>query len=371
VTASGALNGEVGNLGGYLFRKLDAPFPSTHSVTVSRAGLELAGIDCDDSDSAVVGNRVDYRVNEGELVTCTVTFQLIGDRDNDGISDDADECPDDPVNLCADRDGDGIPNREDPCPDDAGNTCEPGGPGGGGPGEPGGEGRCRPFRIDVVGDVAGLDLFRFNTSGTVCPGELAGGPTIAEASLNRDGEVVLDAGLMAVLSPVFTFSYDHDANGSPNIVSGTAEFDGTFDLCATILPPGLGAVAGKGLAALFGMVGRFGGDRLIGKAATLWVKAYTKLVEKTASLIGGSRGEALAEAVVGGLVGNAHIALIEWLTTALRGRDFQARMCVPMWEVNVTAAPVSEQGQPKVFYTVDDQGAPGATVVVDTNAESI
>ena len=46
------------------------------------------------------------------------------DRDGDGVSDDADKCPDTPGSLtaegCPDRDGDGITDVNDSCPDEAG-----------------------------------------------------------------------------------------------------------------------------------------------------------------------------------------------------------------------------------------------------------
>jgi hypothetical protein len=82
----------------------------------------------------------------------TQTFDVVGDRDNDGINDAEDNCPDDPNpsqenddndslgNACDpdfDTDQDGIPNDGDNCPDDAnpgqddddedglGNECDP------------------------------------------------------------------------------------------------------------------------------------------------------------------------------------------------------------------------------------------------------
>jgi len=47
-----------------------------------------------------------------------------GDRDGDGVPDEADKCPDQPGPAstagCPDRDGDGIPDKEDKCPDQPG-----------------------------------------------------------------------------------------------------------------------------------------------------------------------------------------------------------------------------------------------------------
>lgn len=48
----------------------------------------------------------------------------VRDRDNDGVMDDVDECPDEPGTAltkgCPDRDGDGIADKDDQCPDQAG-----------------------------------------------------------------------------------------------------------------------------------------------------------------------------------------------------------------------------------------------------------
>ncbi len=49
---------------------------------------------------------------------------VVADRDNDGVPDDSDKCPDTPglasLQGCPDRDGDGIADGDDKCPDQAG-----------------------------------------------------------------------------------------------------------------------------------------------------------------------------------------------------------------------------------------------------------
>lgn len=54
------------------------------------------------------------------VVTPAVKQSYISDRDNDGIVDTADACPDEPGMArfmgCPDKDGDGIPDKEDACP---------------------------------------------------------------------------------------------------------------------------------------------------------------------------------------------------------------------------------------------------------------
>jgi len=46
------------------------------------------------------------------------------DRDKDGVTDDKDECPDEPGEIaligCPDKDGDGVPDKDDKCPDEKG-----------------------------------------------------------------------------------------------------------------------------------------------------------------------------------------------------------------------------------------------------------
>lgn len=56
----------------------------------------------------------------------------IKDRDNDGVTDDKDECPDEPgialLNGCPDKDGDGIADKNDKCPDQPGTVANKGCP---------------------------------------------------------------------------------------------------------------------------------------------------------------------------------------------------------------------------------------------------
>jgi hypothetical protein len=64
---------------------------------------------------------------------------VAGDRDDDGIPDDEDACPNVPGPASndgcpfGDRDGDGIPDNEDACPDVPGPASNDGCPFGGGP----------------------------------------------------------------------------------------------------------------------------------------------------------------------------------------------------------------------------------------------
>jgi OOP family OmpA-OmpF porin len=90
-----------------------------------------------------------------------VKINVIKDRDNDGITDDLDQCPDVPGTIlnkgCPDKDGDGIADKDDRCPDVAGTLEYKGCP------VPDKDGDSIPDNQDKCPDVAGLKKY------TGCP----------------------------------------------------------------------------------------------------------------------------------------------------------------------------------------------------------
>ena len=84
-------------------------------------------VDCDG-----MPNETDPCPND-PMNMCPPPAGCAGDMDCDGQPDGTDPCPNDPVNMCAptcgpntgDDDCDGMPNETDPCPGDPGNVCPP------------------------------------------------------------------------------------------------------------------------------------------------------------------------------------------------------------------------------------------------------
>ncbi len=97
----------------------------------------------------------------------------LGDRDDDGVPDEEDLCPDEPgselAGGCPDRDGDGVADMEDACPDEPSLTQPDGCP--------------RPTEDDRDGDGL-LDW------ADACPDEP--GPPVTEGCPDRDGDGVSD-----------------------------------------------------------------------------------------------------------------------------------------------------------------------------------
>jgi LPXTG-motif cell wall-anchored protein len=281
------------------------------------------------------------------------------DQDGDGWYDDVDNCP-----------AASNPGQEDVDGDDVGDACDPvddrpDPPDGEDP-DPDPEGPiCKAFQVDVIGDIAGLDWFRFNTSGRACGGTETVGPTLSQ--LARSGEVVLPALTVSVLSTMFSIQYDATSNagGIDEIDATTAELTGSFDLCALPLPPGIGKLVGSKLGKLLDIVSRWGGDRLIGKAANLWLKAFDALVDLTASQIGGSFNISMSQAwsTVSDSLGAAFEQALQ------TGLNLAVGICVPMWEPTVTV--VAKGDGTGVLYEISDQGLPTPRVAIATNAEAL
>ena len=113
-SGTSALTGDVSGPipGDKVFFYLDLGFPISYGETFIDNG---GSADIDLNDGTVLHL---YYVSRSPPPTGE-------DRDADGIIDELDPCPDDPLNECNpdDRDGDGIPDDEDDCPDDPTNTC--------------------------------------------------------------------------------------------------------------------------------------------------------------------------------------------------------------------------------------------------------
>lgn len=259
--ASGALAGPV--TGDYLFAKRT---PGSHAVQVTGDGATVEGITCDDNDSSVSGSTITYRLQDSEVITCTVDLGVLNDRDGDDIPDDDDACPDDPLNECIlDRDGDGTPNSSDPCPDDPSNTCTPPPP------PPPGE-TCRSFTIEVSSAVLGLDagypFGRVTTDGSIC----RNGNISTVKSLNVAADDITPP-LLKTLTEVF---YQLEPDPSTVQLTPIGNVGGTvqasYDLC--VLPlMGLG----KAVVKLLKLAARFGAERLtlkaIDMAFDIWYQA--------------------------------------------------------------------------------------------------
>ncbi|MGE3621949.1 MAG: TolB family protein [Acidimicrobiia bacterium] len=369
ITASGGVSG-VFNIdtvaGGYLFAKRPA---GTYSIGLSAEGAFPTTISCDDADSTATVDpatrtaSITARIADSEIVTCTVEVALVDDLDGDGIPDDIDPCPADALNMCVfDQDGDGILDEDDPCPLDPTNSCDDGD--GDDEDDEGYERRCSPFRVGIVGATGGLDWFRFDVFGRACNGPDEG---LRSELFDVDplGSVALPPLTAALISPIFEVQYDEDANASGidwHNVDQIAEVTGSFDLCALPSPPGLGSLIGKKLPRLFSLVSRWGGDRLIGKAANLWMKGYTLLIQKTVSGPGTAGVIAAIETVRDALGAAVEHAIVT-------GFESVAKICVPMWEPTITVTAKSDGSG--VFYEVHDQGAPVPRVADLTNAEPL
>lgn len=76
----------------------------------------------------IFGGSIGFWLNRKEPAAKTVN----NDRDNDGVPDSEDSCPDTPGTAiargCPDKDGDGIPDKFDKCPDQAGSQLKQGCP---------------------------------------------------------------------------------------------------------------------------------------------------------------------------------------------------------------------------------------------------
>lgn len=295
--------------------------------------------------------------------TSSITKQVLvevprPDEDGDGVWDDLDNCKSVPNPTQSDVDADKIGDACDPVDD----RPEP--PDGEDPEDPE-QGACKAFQVDVSGDILGLEWFRFNTSGSACGGTETSGPSLGQ--LARSGSVELPPLVLAVLSTMFTLQYDPNSNagGIDKLDATTAEITGSFDLCALPLPPGIGKLVGAKLGKLLDIVSRWGGDRLIAKAARMWLGAFDKLVDITASTLGGSYNTAMKQAW--GTVSDSLAAAFESALGA--GLNLAVGICVPMWEPTVTV--VAKGDGSGVFYDIADQGLPSPRVAIATNAEPL
>jgi PKD repeat protein len=306
--------------------------------------------------------RLTVRTENGD--TASTTKEVLvevprPDQDGDGWWDDVDNCKtvSNPGQEDVDEDNlgdacDPVDDRPDP-PDEDPDPEDPDSP------------TCKAFQVDVIGDIAGLDWFRFNTSGRACGGTDTSGPSLSQ--LGRSGEVVLPSLTVAVLSAMFSIQYDPDSNagGIDKLDATTAELTGSFDLCALPLPPGVGKLVGSKLGKLLDIVSRWGGDRLIGKAASMWLKAFDALVDLTASQIGGSFNISMAQAwsTVSDSLGAAFEQALQ------TGLNLAVGICVPMWEPTVTV--VAKGNGTGVDYEISDQGLPTPRVAIATNATAL
>lgn len=271
ISASGALTGDL--VGSYLFAKAR---PGTHSVTVALTGGVVASITCDDGDSSVSGRTITYRVQESEIVTCTVEVNLANDRDGDDIPDDIDICPDDPTNLCTDSDGDGIRDVDDPCPADPANTCDEE--------EEPDTTVCRGFAVGVTASYfgTGIDAQRLTVDGSVCQT----GATSELRSVGATAENVMSPVTAAIVELWFDVA-PADKKADIELLGKTgAIVSMPFDICFLPLPPGIGKLLGKGLKPLLGLVARFAPERLVLTAASTWIHLYFKGVEQITGSVG-------------------------------------------------------------------------------------
>ena len=279
------------------------------------------------------------------------------DKDGDGFYDSFDNCPDLSNPDQTDVDEDGIGDACDPLVDNPGDPGDPDDP-------PPGDRRCKNFQIDLVGDIAGLDWLRFDTSGRACEGLDGGEPEVS--SVQMTGTSVLPPLTEAILSAIFSIQYDPDSNASGidyTADRSSASITGSFDLCALPLPPGIGKLAGAKLTKLFDLVGRFGGGRLLSKAVSLWFDAFVGLVRVTARSL--NDGAAINRAVE--YVGGSLAAAFE---TALgTGLQQGINICVPMWEPTVNVSAIGDGSG--VTFDVTDQGLPTPRVVIATNADQV
>lgn len=116
-------------------------------------------------------NRDNLQFGVGLLMLLGKPEPKIQDKDNDGVADNEDLCPDKPgvfaFKGCPDRDNDGIPDKDDKCPDVAGITANMG---------------C-PEAKDTDGDGIMDDQ-------DDCPD--AAGPSITKGCPDKDGDGIVD-----------------------------------------------------------------------------------------------------------------------------------------------------------------------------------
>lgn len=349
VRIAGALNGVVTDR--TLFGRKTA---GTHSATLTADNAVVQAVTCDDTDSTGTKTAITFKVADSEIVTCVIDLGFRNDRDGDDISDDIDACPDDPLNGCIlDRDGDGIPNDQDPCPDDATNSCEQ-------PPPPPTTQVCKPFQVDVAGDIGGLEWFQFDTYGRVCSTDPAG--KLPLLSPQQSGNITMPAGTRAILSAIFEFQYDPDSNASAPAWSGASQvaLTGSFDICSLPLP-GAGKL-GAGFNKLMAKVHLWGGDRLIGKVTTLWLNGFLELARLTAKQL-----DQLAASQINNVIDHIEDSVGAAIEQALSsGISTGFKICVPMWEPTVTLT--AKRDGTGVQYLLTDQGIPTVRLLRATNA---
>lgn len=355
VVVSGDIEGAVTSTG--LFQRLS---PGEHVVTASAQGSAIERIECDDSNSTVSGSTVTLRVDESEIVECTITTRAQNDRDRDGIPDGNDPCPDDPQNRCTiDTDRDGTPDLDDPCPQDPTDACndavEPVGP------------VCRPWDVEIAGEtplvgVTGNQLvgewFRYGVNGSICAPAAGGQGTLVDVA--HDGQVTLPAETLTALSVLFTLQYDDDSDFTNLDVSPTlASATGTFDLCALPIP-GLGKL-GSAFGKVIQKVAKWAPDRLVTKVAKFWYEQWKNLVELTAEALK-LRSVFLALDPVEQVLTTAFEEFVKFGLS--ENKLFEPSICTPMWNPTITIT----AGSGLVSYTIDDTGVQSARITSALNA---
>jgi hypothetical protein len=185
-----------------------------------------------DNDDTKGNDKEDGKGTKSKTATTSSLFQNMGisDRDNDGVTDKKDRCPDVPglkkfqgcpdndgdgipddqdacpggagpasTNGCPDRDGDGIPDKDDRCPDNAGPASTNGCPDRDGDGIPDRDGDGIPDKDDRCPDQAGPKATKGcpdkDGDGIAdiddrCPDNA--GPASTNGCPDRDGDGVID-----------------------------------------------------------------------------------------------------------------------------------------------------------------------------------
>jgi len=269
VNLSGAVTGFTGT---------DVPFfqklaPGSHTVNLTGDQGFVKSVVCDDNDSTATTSAISFRVAESEIVTCVLDVGVANDRDGDGITNDIDDCPDDPTNECnLDTDNDGTPDHSDPCPNDPNDACVD-------PEDPDPTETCKPYEVDLTGSIVGTDgavpMLAFSTTGTVC--EKGTRTWLKNGSAFT--EYIAPPVLAGLLKPFVDVSFDPE---TPTVIPTAGGIGATVAAKANMcwLPlPGVGKVVTK----LAKTAVRFGAERLVGKAVTytlnVWIKTLFKIAD--------------------------------------------------------------------------------------------
>jgi OmpA-OmpF porin, OOP family len=104
-----------------------------HDLAMAESYVEFMLLELDNGDYLSADKYLDKKDFHAARAGVNAESCFAKDRDNDGIPDSEDRCPDDPgpskFKGCPDKDGDGIPDIDDKCPDQPGlpelNGCPP------------------------------------------------------------------------------------------------------------------------------------------------------------------------------------------------------------------------------------------------------